>query len=950
MTRKLAHLLICMAICLLIGCLAPITLGATARPRAPTANSLLDQTRVQPIQPASVAQARVRRVEEAGPPPSPPSNNYQARTGRLTTTTTISQPLSLYRPHEAVTSHPHYEVLLSPTLPVPISHEAVTGRYSAVLPRLFPGEPNHLVLPDESHTTQLGESLTGDAIRPQATCMVNSTADSGPGSLRSCLQNAQAGATITFNTTVFPAASPATISLQNALPAITVDNLAIDASDAGVILDGNKLASGDGLVILGADGVKIRGLQILHFPRDGVSIAGGATNTVVGGNRSTGNGLLGQGSLISGNGRLGVWLQDSGTMSNTVLGNYIGTDISGAAALGNALHGVAIGFGATNSIVGGNTSGTRNLISGNGHTGVWIQDTGTSGNHIVGNYIGTDVSGTVALGNLNRGISIGFGASNNVIGGASPGAGNLISGNTVDGILLSGQGTTGNQILGNFIGTDVAGTSALGNLRIGVFINSAASNNVLGGNTAGARNLISGNEAIGILLQDPGTTGNQVLGNFIGTDVTGTTALGNFQDGIVISFGASNNIVGGTAPGAGNLISGNEGQGIQIQNVDTTGNQIQGNFIGIDASGAVALGNLQIGIVILTGASNNIVGGGTSAARNLVSGNDGGGIWLQGGGTVSNTIQGNFVGTNVDGTVALGNLDEGILIGFGASNNIIGGASPGEGNLVSGNDGGGIWLQEAGTASNTIQGNFVGTDVAGTGALGNLLTGVFIGFGASNNVIGGTAPGAGNLISGNGDAGIHIQDTGTTGNQIQGNFIGTDGSSTAALGNLGDGIFIGFGASNNLVGGDTTSVGNTIASNGGDGVRVDGSQTLGNTISHNSIHDNVGLGIETIDGGNTELAPPTITTVTSTSVSGQTGPNHIVEVFSDNDGEGRWFEGKAIAGRSGVFTLTYSGVFSGCNLTATATDADGNTSEFSTPFRSPCQERIFLPIIIKNSG
>jgi hypothetical protein len=974
MTRKLAHLLICMAICLLIGCLAPITLGATAQPRALVANSLLNQIRVQPIQPAFVAQARVCRVEEAGPPPPPPSNNHQAGTGRLTTTTTISQPPPLCSlppssirlpsdnrglPGRAFDSYPRLSAPLSPVkrldLIGPSAGQVVSHTMRIESTRLQITErvtPTGQVIGAAyaiTPTVLTHTSSSGD-VRPAAVCMVTSITDSGPGTLRQCLEDAVAGDTITFDAGVFPPTSPATISLSNPLPWIITDSLTIDASDVGVILDGSRLLSGTGFVIWDAHGVKIQGLQIVYFPDSGVGIAGAATNTVIGGDRFTGSGLLGQGNLISGNGKAGIWLEDTGTTGNQILGNFIGTDADGTTALKNLENGIFIGFGASNNVIGGTTPGAGNLISGNGDQGIQIQNVDTTGNQIRGNFIGTDVAGAAALGNLSNGILINFGASNNVVGGTAPGAGNLISGNTVDGILLSGQGTAGNQILGNFIGTDVAGTSALGNLRMGVFIDSAASNNILGGNTIGTRNLIGGNEAIGILLQKPGTTGNQVLGNYIGTDVTGTTALGNFQDGIIISFGATNNIVGGTAPGAGNLISGNGNDGIRIQNSGTTGNQVLGNFIGTDASGAVALGNLQIGIVILAGASNNIVGGSTSAARNLVSGNDGGGIWLQGAGTASNTIQGNFVGTDVTGTGALGNLDEGIQIGFGASNNVIGGASPGAGNLVSGNERVGIWLQSTGTTGNQVRGNFVGTDVDGTGALGNLLAGIFIGFGASNNIIGSTAPGAGNLISGNGDDGIHIQSAGTAGNQILGNFIGTDGSSTAALGNLGDGIFIGFGALNNLVGGETTLAGNMIAFNGGAGVCVDGSQALGNTISHNSIHDNVGLGIETTNGGNTELAPPTIMEVISTSVSGQTQPGYIVEVFSDNDGEGRWFEGKAIADGSGVFTLTYSGVFSGWNLIATATDADGNTSEFSTPFRSPYQERIFLPIIIKNSG
>jgi hypothetical protein len=152
--------------------------------------------------------------------------------------------------------------------------------------------------------------------------VVTGTADSGPGTLRHCLGNAVAGDTIIFDVGVFPPTSPTIISLSSELPWITVDDLTIDASDAGVILDGSGLSSGYGFVVWGADGVKIRGLQIVQFPQHGVAIAGGATNTVIGGDRFTGNGPLGQGNLINGNGQLGVWLEGSGTTSNTVHGNF----------------------------------------------------------------------------------------------------------------------------------------------------------------------------------------------------------------------------------------------------------------------------------------------------------------------------------------------------------------------------------------------------------------------------------------------------------------------------------------------------------------------------------------------------------------------------------------------------------------------------------------------------
>jgi titin len=924
----------------------------------------------------------------------------------LTTTITISQTPSLYDlpplaterypqalnfPSQVSDPHFQYEALS----PISELNGAVTKAYSFSLivasDRFVPSEDSRSTPPPDG------------GVIIQSDCTVASTADSGPVSLRACLESAQIGDAIDFDPGVFPPTSPATITLLSALPLVITDDLTIDAINAGVILDGSGLSDTAGLFIGGASGVKIQGLQITACPLDAIALAFGASGNTIASNR------------IYGNGRAGIWLQNADTVDNVIQGNLIGTDGSGTTAIGNLGDGIFIGYDASDNIIGGVAPDAGNLISGNGDDGIQLQGPGTTRNQILGNKIGTDLSGTLPLGNLDKGIVVILGSSDNIIGGTAPGAGNLVSGNRGSGIWFEGNGTTGNTVNGNLIGTDVSGTVALGNLDTGIVLLSGPSDNIIGGTTPGAGNLVSGNEGVGILLDDIGTNANQIQGNYIGTDVSGTEALGNLLSGIVIDFGASNNVIGGTEPGAGNLISGNDYSGIHIQNSGTTGNQILGNFIGTDISGTMALGNLSMGLFIGFGASENIVGGSTSEARNLVSGNEGSGIRIESSGTTNNTIEGNFVGTDVSGTVDIGNWQYGIIIylgassnrvggtapgegnlvsgnhrcgiwlesegtssnnvwgnlvgtdadgatdvgnrevgiaiGFGASNNIVGGVTPGARNLVSGNRNAGIWLGQPGTIDNQVLGNFIGTNIDGTTALGNALAGVFIGFGASNNVIGGESPGAGNLISDNQDNGILLWGTDTTGNQIQGNLIGTDRHGTASLGNYPNGVVIMGGASNNLVGGQTVSAGNTIAFNGGDGVGVSDSQSLGNTISHNSIYNNEGLGIETINGGNTELAPPTISEVISTTVFGQAQPGNIVELFTDGVDEGRWFENSVEADTDGFFTLTYSGL-NDRYLTATATDADGNTSEFSDPVPAVVSGKkpIFLPFILKNSG
>ena len=226
------------------------------------------------------------------------------------------------------------------------------------------------------------------------------------------------------------------------------------------------------------------------------------------------------------------------------------------------------------------------------------------GDVIAGNFIGTDTTGTTALGNAGGGVIIG--AANNTVGGTTPGAGNVISGNTGDGLEVNDSGATGAVVQGNIIGLNAAGTAILGNTGEGLLINDA-SGALIGGTVAAARNVISGNGIDGVSLNNAGATGNLVQGNFIGTDTTGTIALGNVRHGVSITHdnnstnpSGSDNTIGGTVAGAGNLISGNGGFGIVIfgPNGGASGNLVQGNFIGTDVSGTQAVGNVGDGIVL----------------------------------------------------------------------------------------------------------------------------------------------------------------------------------------------------------------------------------------------------------------------------------------------------------------------------------------------------------------
>ena len=554
-----------------------------------------------------------------------------------------------------------------------------------------------------------------------------------------------------------------------------------------------------------------------------------------------------------------------------------------------------------------------------------IELNGSGGNVIEGNYIGTDVTGTTALTNAKL-ISVsypGFGiviysSSGNTIGGTAPGSGNLISGNQ-RGIVIEGASATGNLVQGNYIGTDVTGTVALGNGwwqdyygtvmyfgSYGVFVH--ASNNTIGGTSAGARNIISGNKTgIGIYASD-----NIVQGNYIGTDKTGTAALGNSVNGISIkSYGQSlvGNIIGGTTADARNIISGNgqepglddyEAAAVYISisgGLNASGTIVQGNYIGTDETGLVALAN-KIGVKVANwdsygGNFGITIGGATAGSRNIISGNTSHGISIVG--LVSTTtVQGNYIGTDVTGSMSLGNSSGIVLIpdvsAVGPTNNTIGGTTVGTSNVISGNQKYGIYI--AGNA-NQVQGNFIGTDAAGAVALANGLDGVAI-VNAADNTIGGTVSGAGNTIAFNGSAGVIVSSG--TGNTILLNAMFSNTHLGIDLGN--DGV-----TPNDPGDSDT------------------GANNLQNFPEIAAASSN---GINTTISGTLNSTP---------------GTTFIINLYSNNTGDPSGYgEGGVHIGTttsttdssgSGTWTLTVGGNLTGPTLSSTATDPSGNTSEFS---------------------
>ena len=468
-------------------------------------------------------------------------------------------------------------------------------------------------------------------------------------------------------------------------------------------IDGTNVTANNGLNILSADNV-VSGLAINRFGLSGIAI-GYADAT-----------------------------------GNIIQGSYLGLDATGTLVRGNGLHGVYIAYGATNNTVGGNAVQRRNVISGNGWAGVSIYDAGTSGNAIHNNYIGTDETGMLDLGNALDGVWIYGDAHDNVVAGGwlEPINGDghnsvqmvgnwcnqIISGNGRNGVRVVGG--SGNLVQDNFIGLRADGWYNCGNDQSGVYLEST-SNNAIWANS------ISGNQ-YGVEISGAGATGNVVTENKVGTDWLGSQACPNLLGGVHVGNGASGNAIG-----PGNLISGNDGIGVMIESA--TGNEVSGNYIGTDVDGLQPLQNLGINIYLGSDAHDNVVGGLDVDDRNVIAASPRDGIYATAG-AWNNTIAGNYIGTNATGTAAMANVENGIFLDLGAHDNLIG-----PDNVISGNGLCGIRLLGGNTAGNQIAGNIIGADASGEAALGNSLAGIELAEGTHGNVIGSTLPGTGNLIS-----------------------------------------------------------------------------------------------------------------------------------------------------------------------------------------------------------
>ena len=431
-------------------------------------------------------------------------------------------------------------------------------------------------------------------------------------------------------------------------------------------------------------GVDASGTSARPNSLDGVLVEN-ATGTFIG---TDGNDIddAGEGNLISGNTGRGIRLFNAS--ANIIAGNLIGVALTGTTALPNALSGVTLDGGSSNNRIGTNGDGSsdaleKNTISGNSVGGIQLFD-GNS-NIIAGNYIGTSTDGLQLVRNRAYGVHLGNSNSNrigtNADGVSDPLELNLISGNETNAIQLANSDF--NVVAGNWLGLSSDGETPIENGHSGMWIYGGSSDNLVGTNDDGVRddverNVISGNRFQGVAIDGSSdgaakTEKNVVAGNFIGTDRTGMKAVAN-ETGVFLLRGAFSNIIGTQATSrigsaAGNVISGNQFNGVLMRYAGTIGNHVSGNLIGLSADGMHPLGNKHAGVTIAEGPVSNFVGGASPKEANTIGANENHGVWIVDG-SRNNFVDGNFIGFAIDHATAMGNGVSGIAIENSSQNQI----------------------------------------------------------------------------------------------------------------------------------------------------------------------------------------------------------------------------------------------------------------------------------------
>ncbi len=660
---------------------------------------------------------------------------------------------------------------------------------------------------------------------------------------------------------------------QTAFPndfGVVVNNNATNNFITSCLISGNTTA---GIVISEANSVTITGNKIgvnynssLALPNgDGIIINEANTNVI-------GGGLFSERNIISGNTNSGIAINGVLSTGNIVQNNFIGIASDGFTKISND-NGIIIA-GASNNVIGGSNSSSRNIISGNMVTGVALNGSGTENNTIKGNYIGMDSTGLGYCDNQ-IGIALKSNSNKNTIGGAIVGERNIISGNTEMGIYI--ESSDSNIVTGNYVGPDLSGNDAptlLNDSLVqgnGIELNTLSKYNTIGGNSATERNVISGNRVYGMTFYG-NSSYNNLTGNYIGTTANGNSPLPNVA-GICVDGGANNNDINN------NLLSGNITYGIFISTTGTYYNSMKGNLVGTNATGTDTVPN-DIGLVLSGGAKYNVIGGLNANDRNIFSGNRFGGIEIVDLTTDYNQITGNYIGTDITGVSSIPN-------GYGLTITTNPKHTEVNNNTISGNTQFGIVLFEY-ADSNLIEYNYIGTQSDGVSVLGNGKSGILITSGSSSNKI------FQNTIANNDSSGVAVIDSTSRFNTISQNSI---------YDNYGLGI-------------ELFPVGPNI-----------------NDVGDNDSGPNDLMNYPIIL--TTGYNPGTGQTYITGNLDTQNPQNSTIEIFKAaldtivNYGEGKIYLGSTTPNSSGSWTIIVTGLVAGDPITATATDPSGNTSEFS---------------------
>ncbi|MEM7476323.1 MAG: NosD domain-containing protein [Planctomycetota bacterium] len=670
---------------------------------------------------------------------------------------------------------------------------------------------------------------TLESRRLLATYFVSSSGDSGPGSLRQAILDANANAG--FDSIHFSLPDgDLRIEPQTAFPRID-DDLIIDArtqpgfgEEPIVQISGEfVIQAWSALDFHDVDRAEVYGLQIAHFPSYAISATGSSNVTLqqnqvgwLSGQRSedarksesginvrNSNNVLiggeGAGNYISGNRADAVLVFQSNEV--TLQANRIGTTEDGFGLRYNR-DGIYVSA-SEDTWIGG--PGLGNLLSGN-ETAIRVASSART--TIQGNIIGTNLGATSILGNTEDGIEVRE-STDTIIGADGDGIEDDLEGNVIAGNARGVFAIYSNRIAvgGNWIGTDASSSQTFGNAKQGILF-SFVSAGYIGRNATGfanepTGNVIVGSEYSGIELFR--SSDIEIQGNFVGLLKNGE-AFPNKLSGVFTHQGEQISI-GGNSRARANVISGNSEHGVHFDG--TIDSVFEGNLIGTDASGSVGVPNGYSGIYLVEGSGIRI-GEPESAfevgdRHNIISGNTEYGIRLSN--SRRNTITGNFLGVGTDGISAIPNEFSGVLLENGSAHNVVGVGTPlaadsRTANVISGNGRHGVELE--GAADNVIGGNLVGLTSDGSSALANGSVGVSVHSDSTDNLVGiYGGQGARNVLAASELASVAASNSLRT--IIAGNYVGTDATATHAIGEQSFGILLGTNATNSIVEGNVVS-------------------------------------------------------------------------------------------------------------------------------------------------